>query len=180
MSGTQQRLPGLQGTEHVGITVPDLTQALDFFVGVLGCEPFYELGPYVSDDDWMERHLAVHPRTEMRKLRFLRCGNGPNFEVIEYWAPDQRVTPPRNSDVGSVHLAFYVDDIDAAISYLRERGVRIIGEPTVRFGGPNGGQTWVYFMAPWGMYFELVSYPDGKDYEHETDRRLWHPARPQE
>ena len=180
MSVTQTRLPGLQGMEHVGITVPDLTQALDFFVGVLGCEPFYELGPYVSDDDWMEKHLAVHPRSEMRKLCFLRCGNGPNFEVIEYWAPDQQVTPPRNSDVGSVHLAFYVDDIYTAISYLRECGVRVLGEPTVRVGGPNGGQTWVYFVAPWGMYFELVSYPDGKGYEHETDRRLWHPARPQE
>jgi hypothetical protein len=115
----------------------------------------------------------------MRKLSFLRCGNGPNFEVIEYSAPDQRLTPPRNSDIGSVHLAFYVDDIDTAISYLRERGVPMLGEPTVRVGGPNGGQTWIYFMAPWGMYFELVSYPDGKNYEHETDRRLWHPGQPQ-
>ena len=70
--------------------------------------------------------------------------------------------------------------IYAAISYLRERGVRILGEPTVRVGGPNSGQTWVYFVAPWGMHFELVSYPDGKGYERETDRRLWHPSRPQE
>ena len=106
MSVIQQRLPGLQGTEHVGITVPDLTQALDFFVGVLGCEPFYELGPYVSDDDWMERHLAVHPRSEMRKLRFLRCGRGPNFEVIEYRAPDQRVTPPAIATSAASTLPF--------------------------------------------------------------------------
>jgi hypothetical protein len=28
------------------------------------------------------------------------------------------------------------------------------------------------------MQLELVSYPDGKGYEKETDRRLWHPAKP--
>jgi hypothetical protein len=28
------------------------------------------------------------------------------------------------------------------------------------------------------MQFELVSYPKGKAYEKETDRRLWHPAHP--
>ena len=24
------------------------------------------------------------------------------------------------------------------------------------------GQRWVYFLSPWGMQFELVSYPHGK------------------
>ena len=42
--------------------------------------------------------------------------------------------------------------------------------------GPSAGQTWVYFLAPWGMQLELVSYPDGKAYEATTTRRLWHPA----
>lgn len=175
---TSRGLPGLRGTEHVGFTVPDLHEAVAFFVDVLGCEPFYELGPYRSDDDWMSVHLNVPSGAVMRKLRFLRCGMGPNFEVIEYQAPDQRTEPPLNSDVGASHLAFYVDDIRAAVAYLREKGVRILGEPTVRVGGPNGGQTWVYFLAPWGMQFELVSFPEGKGYERKTDRRLWHPADP--
>jgi hypothetical protein len=28
------------------------------------------------------------------------------------------------------------------------------------------------------MQLELVSYPNGKGYEKETSRRLWHPADP--
>ena len=53
-----------------------------------------------------------------------------------------------------------------------------MGEPTVRTAGPSAGQTWVYFLTPWGMQCELLSYPGGKGYEKETDRRLWHPAAP--
>ena len=176
MVDQKNTLPGLRGTDHIGFTVPNLEEAVTFFVDVLGCEPFYELGPFQSQDNWMTEHLNVHPRTVMKRLRFLKCGNGSNFEIFEYSAPDQRREQPRNSDVGGHHLAFYVDDIEAAVSYLKGHGVKILGEPTERTEGPSAGQTWVYFLSPWGMQLELVSFPNGKAYENETDRRLWHPA----
>lgn len=174
----QQGIPGLRGTDHIGFTVPDMEQAIDFFVNVIGCEPFYELGPFVAEDDWMQVHLNVHPRAQVRRLKFLRCRHGSNFELFEYSAPDQRVELPRNSDVGGHHLAFYVEDMDAAIAYLKGQGVRFCGEPTVRTAGPSAGQTWVYFLSPWGMQLELVSFPGGKGYERDTERRLWDTRHP--
>lgn len=168
-------LPGLRGTEHIGFTVPNLAEAVDFFVNVIGCEPFYELGPFSSDGEWMQTALNVHPRAVMKKLKFLRCGNGSNFEIFEYSSPDQIPVQPRNSDVGGHHLAFYVDDIDSAVQYLRMHDVRILGEPVVRRDGPSAGQTWVYFLTPWGMQLELVSFPNGKAYEKGLTRRLWSP-----
>jgi catechol 2,3-dioxygenase-like lactoylglutathione lyase family enzyme len=171
-------IPGLRGTEHVGFTVPDIEEATRFFVDVIGCEYVYSLGPFSDEEDWMQRHLGVHPRTVMRELRFFRCGHGPNFEIFEYEAPDQRRLSPKNSDIGGHHLAFYVDDMDRAIAYLENRGVEILGTPTRRDAGPSGGQTWVYFLTPWGMQLELVSFPKGKAYEAESTVRLWHPAHP--
>lgn len=171
-------LPGLRGTDHIGFTVPNLEEAVDFFVNVIGCEAFYELGPFMFDDDWMQAQLNVHPRAVMKKLRFLRCKNGSNFELFEYEAPDQNTNQPKNSDVGGHHLALYVDDFDTALSFLKNKGIRILGEPVVRTVGPSAGQTWVYFLSPWGMQLELLSYPGGKGYEQETSRRLWHPADP--
>ena len=103
-------MPGLRGTDHIGITVPNLEQATDFFVNVIGCEQVYDQGPFRAADDWMATHLNVHPRAVMRKLRFFRCFNGSNYEVFEYESPDQVATAPRNSDVGGHHLALYVDD----------------------------------------------------------------------
>lgn len=177
---SQSGMPGLRGTDHIGFTVPNLDEAIDFFVNVIGCEPFYELGPFETDDDWMAVHLNVHPRTVMRRLKFLRCGHGTNFELFEYESPDQKMTQPKNSDIGGHHLAFYVDDIQQAVAHLESNGVRIQGEPTVRTAGPSAGQTWVYFLTPWDMQCELVSFPGGKGYERETDRRLWDTRKPSE
>ncbi len=176
---TQNRgLPGLRGIEHVGLTVPDLDQAIDFFVNVIGCEAFYDLGPFVSEGDWMATHLGVHPRAQVKRLKFLRCKTGPNLELFEYSSPDQSTVHPKNSDYGGHHLAFYVDDMAAALAHLESNGVEILGEPTCRESGPSGGQTWVYFKAPWGLSLELVSYPQGKAYEKEYSSRLWHPVFP--
>lgn len=177
--GAARGMPGLRGVEHVGFTVPDLEEATRFFVEVMGCERFYDLGPFAAEDDWMARQLNVHPRTVMRKLRFFRCGHGPNFEIFEYSAPDQRAELPKNSDIGGHHLAFYTDDFDASLAWLRGHGVEILGEPVVRHQGASAGQTWIYFRTPWGMQLELVSYPRGKGYEAGTDRRLWSPVTPE-
>jgi catechol 2,3-dioxygenase-like lactoylglutathione lyase family enzyme len=171
-------LPGLRGTDHVGLTVPNLDQAVDFFVTVIGCELFYEMGPFSASDNWMADHLGVHPRAVMRKLKFLRCRNGINIELFEYQAPDQNSVMPRNSDIGGHHVAFYVDDMDAAVSHLRHHSVRVMGEPVLRTEGPSAGQRWVYFLTPWNLQCELVSFPGGKGYEKQTDKRLWHPAHP--
>jgi catechol 2,3-dioxygenase-like lactoylglutathione lyase family enzyme len=166
-------MPGLRGTDHIGITVPNIEQATDFFINVIGCEQVYELGPFSAADDWMATHLNVHPRAVMRKLRFFRCFNGSNYEVFEYESPGQVTTAPRNSDVGGHHLALYVDDVPAAIAHLKQHGIRVFGGPTTRTSGPSAGQTWAYFLAPWGLQFELVSFPEGKGYEKDTPKRLW-------
>jgi catechol 2,3-dioxygenase-like lactoylglutathione lyase family enzyme len=173
-------LPGLRGAEHIGFTVPDLDEAHRFLVDVIGCRHVYTLPGMRSDDtDWMREHLGVDPRASVREIRFYRCGYGPNFEVFEYdVAPDRR-PQPRNSDLGGHHIAFYVDDLDAAVERLREEGIRVLGEPTAS-SNASSGQRWVYFLSPWGMQFELVSYPSGKAYEKESPVMLWHPARPAE
>jgi glyoxylase I family protein len=72
-----------------------------------------------------------------------------------------------------------VDDLDAAVAYLKENNIRVLGEPT-KSSNASLGQTWVYFLSPWGMQFELVSYPNGKDYEKDAQVKLWHPAHPAE
>jgi len=54
----------------------------------------------------------------------------------------------------------------------------VLGEPT-HSSGPAKGQRWVYFLSPWGMQMELVSFPDGKAYQAERARHLWNPTRPE-
>jgi glyoxylase I family protein len=171
-------IPGLRGGDHIGITVPDLEQAHEFLVGVLGCEFVYALPAMRHDDDWMRAHLNVDPCRVVNEIRFYRCGFGLNFEVFEYEPHDGQRDVPRNSDLGGHHVALYVDDMDAACAYLESKGVRLLAGP-VASRNASAGQRWRYFLAPWGMQFELVSYPGGKAYEQDATVRLWHPAHPE-
>ena len=72
-----------------------------------------------------------------------------------------------------------MDDLDAAVAYLRSEGVEVMGDPTAS-SSHSTGQRWVYFRSPWGMQFELVSFPHGKAYETDAPVKLWHPAHPAE
>ena len=169
-------LPGLAGVEHVGFTVPDVDAAVEFFTKVIGCTKAYEIGPFQSSDDWMQRQLGVHPRAILRKLVMLRCQNGPNFEIFEYEVDGQVVTPPPNSDVGGHHLAFYVTDVAMAVDYLKSQGVTVQGDVVTMQDGPSKGLSWIYFLTPWGMQLELVSAPYGQAVTLQRPDALWAPA----
>jgi catechol 2,3-dioxygenase-like lactoylglutathione lyase family enzyme len=169
-------LPGLRGSDHIGFTVPDMDEAVDFFVNVLGCDEIFTIGPFRDDEgDFMSKQLNVDPRAVIPQIRMFRCENGTNIELFEFEAPGRRDEPPRNSDVGGHHLALYVDDIDEAIEYLRSKNIRVLGETMHMQDGANAGLSWVYFLAPWGMQLELVSYQKGLAYEKDTEWRLWKP-----
>ena len=63
------------------------------------------------------------------------------------------------------------------MQYLRDNKVEVMGAPTTSKQSAEG-QRWVYFRSPWGLQFELVSFPEGKAYEEQATRLLWHPAHP--
>jgi len=172
-------IPGLRGVDHVGITVPNMQQAVDFFVDVIGAEPFYSLGPYRDDEsDFNEVQFGVHPRAVVNEMRLLRLGN-LNLELFEWEAPGQNRAMPKISDYGAYELCLYVDDIDAAAAHLRAHGVEILGEK-LDLEGPEAGKDayYVYFRSPWGAMMELISYPHGRAYEADVERTLWNPGKP--
>lgn len=163
-----QLLPGVRAVDHIGFTVPDLDEAHLFLTQVIGCEFVYRLGPYQDGGTWMSEHMNVDDRAVVRRMHLYRLGDRAMLEVFEYEAPEQCVGPPRNSDVGGHHVAIYVEDMDSAVAALHENGLTVLGEPTAS-SGASGGQRWVYFLAPWGMQFELVSYPGGKAFDHDPE-----------
>ncbi|MEM8971697.1 MAG: VOC family protein [Pseudomonadota bacterium] len=169
-------MPGMRGTQHIGITVPDVDEAVEFLVDVMGCESFFSFGPFGPfEDDWMEKNLNVNPRAVIDVITMVKCGNGPALEVFKYTSPDQDPTPPKNSDIGGYHIAFYVDDIHAASQYLKDNGVRVLEEPHPLTGTGLEGMDWVYFLSPWGMQMEIVSAPDGIIDEQQNNRAFWSP-----
>jgi catechol 2,3-dioxygenase-like lactoylglutathione lyase family enzyme len=156
-------LPGLKRADHVGLTIPDLEEAVAFYTGVLGGTELYRLGPFDATEisrlpdgrDWTEAHVNVAGA----RLRFAAVRLGADFavELFEYERPRGATTPPRNADVGGHHLGLHVTDLDAALAFLRERGVQTFERIEVD-DGPSAGMRGAYFLDPWGNHLELVEY----------------------
>ncbi|WP_032831691.1 VOC family protein [Pseudomonas sp. GM78] len=165
----------LYGMEHVGFTVPDLDQAVQFFEQVLGAVTAMETGPVVVDNAFMARRLGVPEQCRIENIKVLRCGNGANLELFEYSGEAQDGVLKRNSEVGGFHLGFQVDDAVAAADRLREKGVDVLEGPTLIDAGPMKGLTWVYLRTPWGQFLELVSRSGPLGYEQDGGPTLWVP-----
>jgi catechol 2,3-dioxygenase-like lactoylglutathione lyase family enzyme len=177
MTDESRGIPTARNVEHVAFSVPDLDTAVGFFVDVLGADELYRVGPF-SDPagDWMEVQLGVHPRASC-EVAHLRLGPNLNLELFSWQAPDQRSEGPRPSDVGAGHIAFFVDDMDAAAAYLAEQpGVRLQGDAQTIDDGPSAGYRWQSFLAPWGLQLEIMSRPPNLPYEASTDARFYGPA----
>ena len=176
--GRADGVPGLRGHDHTGITVPDIKQATDFFVNVLGCKEVMSFGPFADDkSDFMHILLNVDPRSVIKQITEVRCGYGSYIELFQYTAPDQKDMTPKNSDIGGHHIAFYVDDIKAAKAYLDSKGVKTFFNLSVD-QGPAAGQSIFYFLAPWGLQMEAITYPQGMAYEKTSPIKLWSPKDP--
>lgn len=174
-------LPGVRGVNHIGLTVPDIAEAETFFTEVLGCEKATSFGPFRDDEGtFMQDLLNVDPRAVIHQISLLRCGFGSNIELFDYEAPDQQTVQPKNSDIGGHHIAFYVEDIDAAAAYLKEKGIRTLMGPLPVSEGPAAGQSIIYFYAPWGLQLEAISFPDGMAYETDGGTVLWSNTAPAE
>lgn len=156
--------PGPRRLDHVGIVVPDLEAAIRWFEEALEARTVLRHGPYgiSADPAFQPRQFRRHPTTTVVGIAVVQLG-GAALELLEFDAPDQGKVPPRSSDLGGHHLAFYVDDMDSVVHALRCRGVDVLGDP-MPLPGPESGRDarFIYLLSPWGLVLELVSYPYGK------------------
>ena len=146
-----------RGVQHVGFTVPDMEEAVEFFTTVFGAVTVMECGSVDVDDEFMLRHLGVPAGCKIKDQRFLQVGNGSALELFEYAGAEGEPTIKHNGEVGAMHIAFEVDDAFVAAERLREAGVDVLDGPGLIEEGPLAGLVWLYLRAPWGQYLEVMS-----------------------
>lgn len=138
-------------TNHTSFTVSNLDRTLAFFRDALG---FEVTSKAPRDQKAIENITGVKDGDVM--IAYVR-GPGHSLELIEYLGPSERghVTP-RPCDVGFAHVAYDVDDIDAAIAAAKPHGVLPIGPVTVIDKGPNTGSRVSYLRDPDGITIEFI------------------------
>ncbi len=169
-------VPGLTGVEHIGLVVPEIDAATQFFATVLGGEALYDVGPFDGPEDWMAGHLAGSSGAHIHRMRVIAIANGPTVELIELTRTDGRASENGERAPAGWHIAFYVEDMDRALAGLKAHGCQILSGPVEMTEGPSAGLTWLYFKAPWGQQLELVCYPGGIAAYRERKRQVWRPG----
>jgi glyoxylase I family protein len=140
--------------DHTGITVSNLDRSLSFWRDVLGFELSHS--PHHTGD--LASEVTGVPGAEIR-IAVLK-GYGHKIELLEYLAPaDRERVKPRPCDVGSVHVAFTVDNLDAILAAISASGWSAAGKPQTLKAGPNAGKRVVYARDPDGTTIEFMEVP---------------------
>jgi catechol 2,3-dioxygenase-like lactoylglutathione lyase family enzyme len=144
--------------DHTGITVANLERSLAFWRDVLGFELSHR--PHHTGD--LASEVTGVPGAEI-SIAVLK-GYGHKIELLEYLAPaDRKRVALRPCDVGSLHVAFTVEDLDAVLSAIAASGWHPAGQPQTLKSGPNAGKRVVYVHDPDGTTIEFMQPAFTKD-----------------
>jgi catechol 2,3-dioxygenase-like lactoylglutathione lyase family enzyme len=145
----------IEHADHTGFTVSSLEESLAFWVGTL---QFRLLYIWTFDKSLFIEQLVGVPDAALR-LAMVE-GPGHSIELLEYTAPDDRkIYKPRSSDVGSVHLAFYVENIEALVARCTCVGWPSVCEIQTVESGERKGVRLVYIRGPDGVTIEFIQRP---------------------
>ena len=142
------------GADHTGITVRNLECSLAFWRDVLGFELSHR--PHQTGELASEITGVAGAEISIAVLK----GYGHKIELLEYLAPaDRKRSDLRPCDVGSVHVAFTVDNLDAILNTIAASGWKAAGKPQTIKVGPNTGKRVVYVRDPDGATIEFMEMP---------------------
>jgi catechol 2,3-dioxygenase-like lactoylglutathione lyase family enzyme len=139
----------IQRMDHVSIVVNDLAAATEFFLE-LGLEL---QGEGTVGGDWVDRIVGLEGvRSELAMLE-TPDGHG-RLELVKFHAPPGPSGDPKApaNTPGIRHLAFEVDDVDAALASLRPHGAKLVGE-VERY---ENSYRLCYVRGPEGIIVELA------------------------
>ena len=128
---------------HVGVAVPNIRKAIDFYRDVLGATDITDPKP-------------LPPQGVSYAFVTLPTGQ---VELIEPYGEGSPITKflERNPKGGQHHICFEVEDIHKAKATMVDRGMRVLNEPRI---GAHG--TLIVFLHPGdsgGVLIELMETP---------------------
>lgn len=127
--------------DHIGIGVNDLAATKEFYKNTLGIQ-------HLPEDEVVEEQKV--------KVSFFPCGDA-ELEFLETTTPDGPIGKFIEKNAGRdgiQHIALRVDNIEAAIADLMEKGVKMIDEKP-RYGAGGSAIAFLHPKATGGVLLEL-------------------------
>ena len=124
--------------DHIAVVVEDIERALSLFRDTLGLEL---------------SHTETIPEQDV-KIAFLPVGES-EIELLEPLSADTSIAKfLAKRGEGMHHICLEVEDIDAALADLKEKGVRLINKTAV--AGAHGRVAFIHPKSTHGVLIELL------------------------
>jgi catechol 2,3-dioxygenase-like lactoylglutathione lyase family enzyme len=156
----------VQGVHHIGISVPDIAKAREFYIGLLG--GVEEVAPMEwADNPFIDEIVGLDKSAAQQFM--CRLGN-THVEIFEYSQP--RSAPQETNkgvhNFGYTHFALQVDDILAVHARLIDAGIRVHAPPsmegiTIADDGSKRGYASTYCRDWFGNVFEIMEIHEAED-----------------
>jgi glyoxylase I family protein len=142
--------------DHTGITVSNLERSLEFWRDVLG----FEFSHTAHQKGEMAEQITGVKGAELN-LAVVKTPGGHKIELLEYLAPADRRNDAslRPCDVGHVHIALTVENLQPLLKKIVASGWKAAGEPQTLTAGPNAGKRVIYVRDPDGTTIEFMEVP---------------------
>ena len=138
--------PFLTRIDHVGIAVPDLDQAIDFYGRAFGLTVLHE---------------EVNEEQGVREAMLGVGDSGSCIQLLAPLSPESTIAKFLDkSGPGIQQVAYGVDDVETAAQTLRANGVRVLFE-TARRGTAGSKVNFCHPKDCGGVLIELVQAGDG-------------------
>jgi catechol 2,3-dioxygenase-like lactoylglutathione lyase family enzyme len=150
----------MRAVGHVGISVPDIEAAIEWYSGVFGLEQIGETGTLSASDDGVIADAATDifgPQFRGVKMAHLASANGVAVELFQFLEP---AYAKRDDDFdywrgGIFHFAFVARDIERVVRTIEERGGRRLSGVDPLFDGRS--LQVCYCQDPWGTVVEVMT-----------------------
>ncbi len=126
---------------HLAFPVKDLEESRKIYGGILGCEEGR------SSEHWIDFNLFGH-------------------QIVAHLAPESAGVQHRNEvDADHVPIPHFgivlsMENFRELAERLKEKGVKFVIEPKMRFAGETGEQATMFFLDPSGNALEFKGFAD--------------------
>jgi predicted enzyme related to lactoylglutathione lyase len=144
---------------HIGVTVPDVFAAIDWYGAVFGMRCL--MPPRLLEPaHHHEARSALGPGFKRAWQAHLLSGNGAGIELFQFIDPavDDRddAEPIRYTQRGPWHVCLTYPDVAGLVEHVATHGGTVLSDPVAFVPG----RPWVlaYVTDPWGTVLEIMSH----------------------
>ena len=156
--GELPRIPGVRYADHVAFTVPDLDEAVRFFVQALGAEELYRStrGP---EPEFMPEHFDVPAGCAPRRWRCCAC------RPTSTWSCSSGAAPTAAPSTRDTATPAGTTSASSSTTWTRRSrcsatspacGCSATARRSAGDSPRVAGNRWIYFLTPWGLLMEIV------------------------